>query len=108
MNSAETRQLTMPEIRRPQASEIHEQKNRPAIAEMLTQITSFDASAGVILSTMTNSVTIHSDSATPPVCVSPVKHPAMMLRGYLKSSTQRVCWMGGATAGNWMSSGFIC
>jgi len=57
----------MPEARRPQASEIHEEKNRPTIATTLIQITSLEASGGVILSTITNSVTCHKASATPPV-----------------------------------------
>src|ERR1700678_726082 len=98
MKRAATKQLKMPEARRPHASEIHEQKNRPAIAEMLTQITSFDASGGVTLSTMTNSVTIHSERATPPVWVRPVRQPAMMLRGYLKISSHFVCSTGGRVA----------
>ena len=107
MKNAAVRQLKMPEARRPQASEIHEQKNRPAIAEMLIQITSFEASGGVIFSTMTNSVTCHKASATPPVWVSPVRQPAMMLRGYLNSSSQRVRSTGGGTAGNVIVAGSI-
>ena len=107
MNSAATKQLTMPEVRRPHASEIHEHKNRPAIAIRLTQITNFDASAGVIFSTMTNKVTNHRASATPPVWVSPVRQPAIMLRGYLKISSQRVCSMVGGTAGNAILAGSI-
>src|SRR5665213_803728 len=99
MVAAAIRQLRIPDIRRPIASEIHEQKNRPAIADMLTQITSLDASGGVIFSTITNRVTIHSDSATPPVCVSPVRQPATMLRGYLNSSSQRVCSTSGSSVG---------
>src|SRR5580700_7065807 len=107
MKSAATRQLTMPEARRPNASDIHEQQNRPAIADRLNQITSLEASGGVIFSTITNSVTIHSDSATPPVWVSPVRQPAMMLRGYLKSSSQRVCSTAGRTEGNSIVAGSI-
>src|SRR5512136_192029 len=95
----------MPDARRPNASDIHEQQNRPAIADRLNQITSFEASGGVIFSTMTNSVTIHSDSATPPVWVKPVRQPAMMLRGYLKSSIHRVCSIGGRTEGNLIVAG---
>ena len=87
----------MPEARRPHASDIHEAKKRPAIATTLIQITSLDASGGVILSTITNSVTCHKASATPPVWVSPVRQPATMLRGYLKISSQRVC---STTGGN--------
>src|ERR1700720_741360 len=89
MKSAAVRQLKMPEARRPQASEIHEQRKRPAIADRLSQITNLDASGAVILSTMTNSVTCQRASPTPPVWVSPVKQPATMLRGYLKISSQR-------------------
>jgi len=81
MKVAAVRQLKMPEARRPQASEIHEQKKRPMIAEMLIQMTSFDASGGVMFRTIASSVTCHSASATPPVCVNPVRQPAMMLRG---------------------------
>src|SRR5579883_1782486 len=99
MHAAAVRQLKMPDARRPQASEIHEHKKRPRIAAMLTQITSFEASAGVIFSTITNSVTIHNASPTPPVCVRPVRQPAIMLRGYLNSSTQRVRSTRGVTAG---------
>src|SRR6185503_11092913 len=95
MKNAAVRQLKMPEARRPQASEIQEQKKRPRIAEMLTQITSLEASGGVMLSTWASSVTCHSASATPPVCVKPVRQPAMMLRGYRNSSTQRVRSTGG-------------
>src|ERR1700684_404734 len=98
----------IPEARRPIASDIHEQQNRPAIEEMLNQITSLEASGGVIFSTITNSVTIHSDSATPPVWVRPVKQPATMLRGYLNSSSQRVCSIGGRTSGSVMLAGSIC
>src|SRR5579872_4821710 len=105
MNPAATRQEKMPEARRPIASEIHEQKNRPAIDDRLKKITSLEASGGVIFSTMTNRVTIHSDSATPPVWVRPVRQPATMLRGYLKSSSQRVCSTGGSTSGRVMSAG---
>src|SRR5277367_4897617 len=108
MNSAAIRQLTTPEVRRPHASEIHEQKNRPAIAMRLTQITNFDASAGVIFSTMTNRVTNHKASATPPVWVSPVRQPAIILRGYLKISSQRVRSISGGTAGNAIREGSIC
>src|SRR6516225_9557871 len=91
MNNAAVRQVKMPEARRPQASDIHEAKKRPRIANMLTQMTSLDASGGVTLSTITSKVTNHRASATPPVWVSPVRQPAMMLRGYLKISSQRVC-----------------
>src|SRR5579862_1798899 len=107
MKNAAVRQLKMPEARRPQASEIHEQKKRPAIAAKLIQITSLEASGGVILSTITNSVTCHKASATPPVCVKPVRQPAMMLRGYLNSSSQRVRVTGGGTDGNVISRGSI-
>jgi hypothetical protein len=88
----------MPEPRRPHASEIQEQKNRPAIADTLTQITSFDVSGGVILSTITSNVTSHSARATPPVWVSPTMQPAMMLRGYLNNSTHRVFSAGGSAS----------
>ena len=81
MKTAAVRQLKMPEARRPHASEIHEQKKRPAIAETLTQMTSLEASGGVMLRTMASSVTCHNARATPPVCVRPVRQPAMMLRG---------------------------
>src|SRR5580693_925382 len=108
MKNAAIRQLTIPEARRPIASEIHEQKNRPAIADRLNQITSLEASGGEIFSTITNKVTIHSDSATPPVCVSPVRQPATMLRGYLKSSSHRVCSTAGSTAGSVIVAGSTC
>src|SRR5580700_11464590 len=108
MNNAAITQLTIPEVRRPQASEVHEQKNLPAIATMLTQITSFDASGGVSFNTITNKVTIHSASATPPVWVRPVRHPATMLRGYLNSSSQRVCSIGGNSVGSEIVAGSIC
>src|SRR5579859_6976891 len=108
MKSAATRQERMPEARRPMASEIHEQKNRPAIAEMLTQITSLEASGGLIFNTMTNRVTIHSERATPPVWVRPVRQPATILRGYLNNSSQRVCSIGGSTSGSVMLAGSIC
>ena len=61
-----------------------------------------------MFSTMTNSVTSHSASATPPVWVSPVRQPAMMLRGYLNSSIQRVFSTGGGTAGSGIVAGSIC
>src|ERR1700739_1056243 len=99
MNSAATRQLKMPEARRPHASEIHEQKNRPAIADRLIQITNLDASGALMFRTMTNRATGQSAGPTPPVWVSPVKQPATMLRGYLKISSQRVCSIAGSTAG---------
>ena len=108
MSTAEIRQVNAPDARRPNASEIHEQKKRPAIAEMLTQMASFDASAGVTCSTITNSVTIQSASATPPVWVRPVRQPATRLRGYLNSSSQRVCSTTGATAGNVIVAGSTC
>src|SRR5918912_1518836 len=79
MKNAAVRQLKMPEARRPQASEIHEQKKRPRIAETLTQMTSLEASGGVMFRTIASSVTCHNASATPPVCVSPVKQPARFL-----------------------------
>src|SRR5580700_7336629 len=97
----------IPEARRPNASDIHEQQNRPAIDDRLNQITSLEASGGVIFNTITNSVTIHSDSATPPVWVRPVRHPAMMLRGYLNSSTQRVCSTDGGMGGKVIVAGSI-
>src|SRR5689334_17429226 len=108
MKSAAVRQLKMPDARRPHASDIHEQKKRPAIADRLTQITNFDASGGVILSTITRSVTNHKASATPPVWVSPVRQPATMLRGYLKISSQRVFSTAGGTAGNAICPGSTC
>ena len=43
---ADMTQLKTPDARRPQASEIHEQKNRPSDRRDATQITSFEASAG--------------------------------------------------------------
>src|SRR5215469_6138131 len=95
MKKAAITEAKIPDARRPQASEIHEQKKRPMIADRLTHTTSFDASGGVMPSTMTNSVTCHSERPTPPVWVSPVRHPAPMLRGYLKISSQRVCSTGG-------------
>ena len=39
MVSAAVRQLNTPPVRRPHASDIHEQKKRPTIAEMLSQTT---------------------------------------------------------------------
>src|SRR5271169_2058576 len=108
MNRAPVTQLKMPEARRPQASEIHEQKNRPAIAEMLIQITSFEASGALILRTITRSVTSPSASATPPVWVRPVRQPAMMLRGYLKISTHRVFSTGGGKVGIGIVAGSTC
>src|SRR5215469_11997818 len=105
MKAAATRQERTPDARLPIASEIHEQKNRPAIAEMLTQITSLDASGGLTLRTMTNKVTIQSESATPPVWVRPVRQPATMLRGYLNNSSQRVCSGGGSTSGSVILAG---
>src|SRR6478672_3230807 len=99
MKKAAVRQLKMPEARRPHASDSHEQRNRPAIAARLIQITSLDACGGVMFSTVASSVTCQSASATPPVCVRPVKQPATMLRGYLNSSIQRVRSTGGGTAG---------
>ena len=51
MNKAATRQLSTPDARRPIASEIHEQKKRPATAARLTQIASFEASGAVIPNT---------------------------------------------------------
>src|SRR5690242_19314772 len=107
MKNAAVRQLKIPEARRPHASDIHEQKKRPAIADRLIQITSLEASGGVIWSTITNKVTCHRANATPPVWVRPVRQPAMMLRGYLKSSSQRVRSTGGATAGKVTSRGSI-
>ena len=108
MKNAAIRQEKMPEARRPHASDIHEAKKRPAIATTLIQITSLDASGGVILSTITSRVTSHKASATPPVWVSPVRQPATMLRGYLKISSQRVCSTTGGTAGNAICAGSIC
>src|SRR5689334_1635148 len=102
MNTAAMMQLSTPDARRPIASEIHEQKKRPATAEMLTQIASCDASAGVTCSTITNNVTIHNVKPTPPVCVSPVRQPVMRLRGYLNSSSQRVCSGTGTVSGRVM------
>jgi hypothetical protein len=49
---------------------------------MLIQMTSWEASAGEIFSTMISSVTSNKASATPPVWVNPDRQPAMMLRGY--------------------------
>src|SRR5579864_272928 len=105
MNSAATRQLSTPEARRPIASEIHEQKKRPATAARLTHIANRDAPGGVTPSTITNNVTIHRASATPPVWVRPVRQPAIRLRGYLNSSSQRVCSAAGAAAGRGIDSG---
>ena len=107
MNTPPATQLNRPEARRPHASEIHEQKNRPAIADRLIQMISLDASGALIFSTMTKRVTSHRASATPPVWVSPVRQPAMMLRGYLKISSQRVCSIAGSTAGNAIFAGSI-
>src|SRR5271169_4493902 len=108
MNSAAIKQAKMPEARRPHASESHEHRNRPAIADRLSQITSLEASGAVIFNTMTNSVTCHNANPTPPVWVSPVRQPATMLRGYLKISSQRVCSIAGGTAGNAICEGSIC
>ena len=108
MNSAAVMQLNTPAGRRPHASEIHEHKNRPAIAATAIQIPSLEASAGVICSTITSNVTCHSASPTPPVWLRPVSAPAKMLRGYLNSSVQRVCSTVGAAAGKEMSLGSIC
>src|ERR1700752_4481349 len=105
MKNAPVTQLKIPEARRPHASEIHEQKNRPAIAEMLIQMTSFEASAAEIFKTMINSVTSPRPSATPPVWVNPGRQPAMTLRGYLKISSHRVFSMGGSTAGKVIRAG---
>src|SRR6516162_11332123 len=100
MHSAAVRQLNTPAGRRPHASEIHEHRNRPAIAATAIQIPSLDASVGVICSTITSRVTCQSASPTPPVWLRPVRAPAKMLRGYLKSSVQRVCSTAAATAGS--------
>ena len=108
MNTPPATQLNTPAPRRPHASEIHEQKNRPAIADRLIQMISLEASGALIFSTMTSRVTSHSASATPPVWVSPVRQPAMMLRGYLKISSQRVFSITGGTAGNAIFAGSIC
>src|SRR5271163_5148198 len=99
MNNAAIKQAKMPDARRPHASEIHEQKNRPAIADKLIQITNLDASGALMFSTMTNRATCQRASPTPPVWVNPVRQPATMLRGYLKISSQRVCSIAGSTAG---------
>src|SRR5438067_1770034 len=107
MNNAALRQLKTPEARRPHASEIHEHKNRPAIADTLSQTTNLEASGAVIFSTMTNKVTCHKASPTPPVWVNPVRQPATMLRGYLKISSQRVCSTAGSVAGNVIWPGSI-
>jgi len=108
MNSAAVMQLNTPAGRRPHASEIHEHRNRPAIAATAIQIPSLDASAGVICSTITSRVTCHSASPTPPVWLRPVRAPAKMLRGYLKSSVQRVCSTAGAMAGSSIAFGSVC
>ena len=67
MVSAAVRQLNTPPVRRPHASDIHEQKKRPAIAEMLSQTTRPEATGAVIWRTITSKVTRHSPSPTPPV-----------------------------------------
>src|SRR5689334_11497235 len=108
MNNAAIRQVRTPEARRPIASEIQEQKKRPATAARLTQIASFDASGGDTCSTMTNSVTIQRVSPTPPVCVRPVRQPATRLRGYLNSSIHLVCLTTGGTAGREIDAGSTC
>src|SRR5215472_18013737 len=90
MHSAAVRQLNTPAGRRHHASDIQEHRNRPAIAARAIQIPNFDASAGVICSTITSRVTCHSANPTPPVWLRPVRAPAKILRGYLKSSVQRV------------------
>ena len=108
MHSAAVRQLNTPAGRRPHASDIQEHRNRPAIAATAIQIPSLDASVGVICSTITSRVTCQSASPTPPVWLRPVRAPAKMLRGYLKSSVQRVCSTAAATAGSSIAFGSIC
>ena len=108
MHTAAVKQLNTPAGRRPHASEIHEHRKRPAIAIRAIQIPSLDASAGETLSTITSRVTVHKPKPTPPVWLRPVRAPAKMLRGYLKSSSQRVCSIVGATAGSSIAFGSIC
>src|SRR5215472_16588726 len=100
MHSAAVKQLNTPPARRLHASEIHEHGNRPAIAATAIQIPSLDASAGATCSTITSKVTCHNPRPTPPVWLRPVKAPAKILRGNLKSSNQRVRSTVGATAGS--------
>ena len=52
MNTAAVTQLNTPAGRRPHASEIHEQRKRPAIAASATQMPSLEACVGAILRTM--------------------------------------------------------
>src|SRR5215469_12308242 len=107
MKKAAITEAKIPDARRPQASEIHEQKKRPMIADRLTHTTSLEASGGVMPSTITNSVTCHSDSPTPPVWVNPVRQPAKILRGYLKISSHLVCSTGGSCSGREIFAGSI-
>ncbi len=48
---------------------------------MPTQIIRYEASAGVICSTMTNNAVIHISRPTPPVWLSAIRHTAITLRG---------------------------
>jgi hypothetical protein len=53
--------IRKPDMRRPSASDIDDATRRPM---MPTQIIKYDASAGVILSTITNRIVIHSKIPT--------------------------------------------
>src|SRR5207245_339084 len=82
-------------------------KNRPTIPERPTNAIRNAACAGVVLRTITSSVAPHKPVEVPPVCVRPVKQPAATRRGYLNSSSQRVCSVAGNVAGNAISLGSI-
>ena len=66
MHAAAVKQLNTLAGRRPHASEIHEHRNRPAIAATAIQIPSFEASVEVICNTITGRVTCHSARAPAP------------------------------------------
>src|SRR6476619_8364464 len=103
--AAAIRQLTTTAGRRPIASEIHAQNNRPKIEIAPTQMIRNDASPGLILSTSTNKVVIHRLSPTLPVWLIPVRQAANMLRGYLNSSRHTVFSILPPAAGSWIVAG---
>ena len=100
-------QHSVPAPRRPSGSISVVMKNRPAMPETPVNTIMNAALAGVVLSTITSSVAPHSPSDAPPVCVSPVRHPAATSLGYLNSSSQRVRSAGGSVVGSAISLGSI-